>query len=311
MPPKSAELHQMKTIVLGGSGFLGGAIAQELVERNHDVIVFDVAGSQAACDARHGAGAVEFVAGDILDPDALQTCFRGADEVYHLAGKLGTSELDDTPALAVHVNVLGSINVFETAIETGVARVFHASKPNVWLNAYTITKGAAEQLGALYDRDASSTRLCSLRYFNAFGPHQAHAPVRKLVPTFARQALRGEPLEIYGDGDQVVDLIYVQDAARMTVRYMRAERSPEGLVAPDCGRGVPVTVNQVARTINDATGNRAGVRHLPMRSGEDEGTELVARTEPLLASIDGFHFTDWEQSLEQTIAWYASHGPER
>jgi UDP-glucose 4-epimerase len=301
----------MKTIVLGGSGFLGGAIAQELVERDHDVTVFDIAGSQAACDARHGAAAVEFVAGDILDPHALQACFRGADEVYHLAGKLGTSELDDTPALAVHVNVLGSINVFEAAIEAGVARVFHASKPNVWLNAYTITKGAAEQLGALYDRDASATRLCSLRYFNAFGPHQAHAPVRKLVPTFVHQALRGEPLEVYGDGEQVVDLIYVRDAARMTVAYMRAERAPAGLVAPDCGRGVPVTVNQLARTINDATGNRAGVRHLPMRSGEDEGTELVARTEPLLSSIDGFRFTDWEQSLEQTIAWYASRDAER
>jgi nucleoside-diphosphate-sugar epimerase len=299
----------MKTIVLGGSGFLGGAIAQELIERDHDVIVIDIAGSQAACDARHGAGAVEFVAGDILDRDTLRTHFGGAEEVYHLAGKLGTSELDDTPALAVHVNVIGSINVFEAAIDAGVARVFHASKPNVWLNAYTITKGAAEQLGALYDRDASTTRLCSLRYFNAFGPHQAYAPVRKLVPTFVRQALRGEPLEVYGDGQQVVDLIYARDAANMTVRYMRAERSPDDLVAPDCGRGVPVTVNQLASTINDATDNRAGVRHLPMRSGEDEGTELVARTEPLLASIDGFRFTDWEQSLEQTIAWYASHDP--
>lgn len=299
----------MKAIVLGGSGFLGGAIAQELVERDHDVTVLDVAGSQAACDARFGAGAVRFVEGDILDREALRAHVRGADEIYHLAGKLGTSELDDTPALAVHVNVIGSINVFETAIAEGVARVFHASKPNVWLNAYTITKGAAEQLGALYDRDASSTQLCSLRYFNAFGPHQAHAPVRKLVPTFARQALRGEPLEIYGDGEQVVDLIYVRDAARMTVAYMRAERAAGGVVAPDCGRGVPVSVNEVARAINDATGNRAGVRHLPMRSGEDEGTELVASTEPLLASIDGFRFTDWEQSLEQTIAWYAAHGP--
>jgi UDP-glucose 4-epimerase len=301
----------MKTIVLGGSGFLGGAIAQELVDRDHDVTVLDVAGSQAACDARHGAGAVEFVAGDILDREALRAHVTGADEIYHLAGKLGTSELDDTPALAVHVNVIGSINVFETAIAAGVARVFHASKPNVWLNAYTITKGAAEQLGALYDRDASSTQLCSLRYFNAFGPRQAHAPVRKLVPTFVRQALRGEPLEIYGDGEQVVDLIYVRDAARMTVDYMRAERAPDSPVAPDCGRGVPVSVNEVARAINDATGNRAGVRHLPMRSGEDEGTELVASTEPLLSSIDGFRFTDWEQSLQQTIDWYASHDPGR
>ncbi|HKG38970.1 MAG TPA: NAD(P)-dependent oxidoreductase [Conexibacter sp.] len=300
----------MKTIVLGGNGFLGGAIAQELIERDHDVTVIDVAGSQATCDARFGAGAVEFVEGDILDPELLRRRFSGADEVYHLAGKLGTSELDDTPTLAVHVNVLGSINVFEAAIEAGVARVFHASKPNVWLNAYTITKGAAEQLGALYDRDASGTQLCSLRYFNAFGPHQAHAPVRKLVPTFVRQALRGEPLEVYGDGNQIVDLIYVRDAASMTVRYMRAEHPPDA-IAPDCGRGVPVTVNQVADTINDATGNRAGVRHLPMRSGEDEGTELVACTEPLLASIDGFRFTDWEQSLEQTIAWYASHDRER
>src|SRR5262245_18570079 len=130
----------MNTIVLGGSGFLEGAIAQELVERDHDVTVVDLAGSPAACDARFGTGAVEFVGGDILDRELLLDRFRGAAEVYHLAGKLGTSELDDTPAVAVRVNVLGSINVFEAAIAAGVGRVFHASKPNVWLNAYTISK---------------------------------------------------------------------------------------------------------------------------------------------------------------------------
>ena len=120
----------------------------------------------------------------------LRERFGGVDEVFHLAGKLGTAELDDTPTAAVEVNVLGSINVFEAAVSTGVSRVFHASKPNVWLNTYSITKHAAEKFAEMYDKaEACDTLFRSLRYFNAYGPRQARGPVRKLMPTFVAQAL--------------------------------------------------------------------------------------------------------------------------
>ncbi|MBJ7522054.1 MAG: NAD-dependent epimerase/dehydratase family protein [Solirubrobacteraceae bacterium] len=301
----------MKTIVVGGSGFLGGAVADELVRRGREVEIFDIAGSQAACDARwrpRGRGrfardGVRFRSGDIRDRDALASAFAGAEEIYHFAGQLGTSELDETPAEAAEVNVIGSINVFETAIAAGVPRVFHASKPNVWLNAYTVTKHAAERFGELYAAAQADTRITSLRFFNAYGPHQHTHPVRKLVPTFALQALAGRPLEVFGDGEQIVDMVFAPDLARLTVDY--AAVGPAG-EAPDCGRGVPITVNAVAESVAAWAGGRVGIRHLPMRVGEVEHTTLVADTSRLLEVVGGDGgFADWETSLALTLDWYA------
>lgn len=297
----------MNTMVLGGCGFLGGAIAEELLARGREVVILDVAGSQKECDERFGAGAVKFIEGDILDADLLFDSVAGVDEIYHFAGVLGTSELDNTPKLAAQINIVGALNVFDAAVARGVPRVFHASKPDIWPNAYSITKHAAERLAALYAGSGAGTRICSLRYFNAFGPRQARGPVRKLVPTFVDQALHGEPLEIYGDGSQSVDLIFVYDLARITVRLLEAECSTNGCFAPDCGRGVSITVNEVARAINSAVGNRAGVRHVPMRRGEVEGTALVADTGPLMAMIPDVRFTDFGVALNSTIEWYSSH----
>jgi UDP-glucose 4-epimerase len=295
----------VKTLVVGGSGFLGGAIVSRALAQGDDVTIFDIRGSQAECDERFGDHAVRFVRGDVLDRAALSRALHDVDEVFHFAGKLGTSELDETPSAAVEVNILGSINVFELAIEREVPRVFHASKPNVWLNVYTITKHAAEQLADMYAADAARTRIRSLRYFNAYGPWQSRAPIRKIMPTFVDQALARRPLEIYGDGEQVVDLIYSDDLARLTIEYLRAGEAPAS--APDCGRGVPITVNQVALAVNDLVGNPAGVRHLPMRRGEVAGTTLVAQTDQLLEAVQGFTFSDWRASLQETVDWYASH----
>jgi len=299
----------MQTVVVGGLGFLGGALVDELLGRGDAVAVLDPAASQARCDARFGArfgaGRVRALRGDILDPATLRAGFRGADEVYHMAGRLGTSELDDDIPAAIAANVTGAVHVFDAAIAAGVPSVFYPSKPNVWLNTYTITKVAAEQFAELYTR-RGDLRVCSLRYFNAYGPHQALAPVRKIVPTFAVQALRRLPLGVYGDGAQTVDMILAADLARITVDLLRSGHRGPPL---DCGRGVALTVNAVAEAVNAHLGNAAGVRHLPMRRGEIPHTHLVADVDALQRVLGPVRFADWDASLADTLAWYAALEP--
>lgn len=292
----------MRVVVVGGQGFLGGAIAQELVNRGDSVVVLDKAADEDACADQFGVGAVELVRGDITRPDDLYDAFRGADEVYHLAGVLGTSELEDSVLEAVEGNIVGSINVFAAALRADVPTVFFPSKPNVWLNTYTITKFAAEQFAQLYAAQ-HAIRIPSLRYFNAYGPRQSLSPIRKLVPAFAVQALRGSPLSIYGDGAQTVDLIYAPDLARCTVDFTRSGYAGE---AVDCGRGLGVSVLDVAQWVNDFVENKGGVRHLPMRRGESPATELVASTTVLEQTIGGLEFADFDESLAETVRWYAT-----
>ena len=266
----------MKTVVVGGFGFLGGAVVDELVW---------LVGTWSSSTCRFAgggrptarAGAARFVQGDVRHADAVMATFRGAEEVYDFAGGSAPPSSTTTSPRPSPRTCSARPSSSRRRIRQGVPRVLYASKPNVWLNTYSITKWAAEQFAELYNQ-RGETRFCALRYYNAFGPHQSLYPIRKIIPMFAALAMRGRPLEVFGDGDQVVDLVYSPDLAHLTVQFL-AEEYTDAVV--DCGRGVGLTVNEVALAVNEVTGNRGGVRHLPMRRGEDESSILVADLEVL------------------------------
>lgn len=297
----------MRAVVVGGRGFLGGAVVSELQRRGDEVAIIDPCVSQADCDAMFGRGNVNAIPGDMMRPADLSRAFEGADEVYHMGGKLGTSELDTMVHEAIAANITGAVNVFEAALAAGVPTVFYPTKPNVWLNAYTITKVAAEQFAQIYSA-RGAIRIQSLRYFNAYGPGQALGPVRKIIPMFTARALNRIPIIVYGDGEQTVDMIYSEDVGKITVAFTR---SPYDGVAIDCGRGIELSVNAVADLVNRITANPAGKRHVPMRPGETEGTRLVADIAPLKAVLPDLCFSDWETTLADTIEWYARLGKTR
>src|SRR5689334_16864492 len=99
----------MKTVVVGGSGFLGAAVVNELLHRGDEVTVLDPRASPETLDAWYGPDRVRAAMGDMLRPETLRPHFEGADEVYHMGGKLGTSELEDSMHAAVAANVTGAI----------------------------------------------------------------------------------------------------------------------------------------------------------------------------------------------------------
>jgi UDP-glucose 4-epimerase len=297
----------MRSVVVGGSGFLGGALVNDLCSRGDEVTVLDIKPGSTAAVRPWGFADVEHVQGDIRDLDLLLRTFRGADEVYHMAGKLGTSELERERHAAVEVNVLGSLNVFEAAAHTGVGAVFLACKPNLWHNAYSITKEAAERFALTYARDCEDMRVRCLRYYNAYGPHQALGPVRKMIPTFAACALRGAPVPVFGDGEQTVDLILAEDLARITVEYLR---HPAGnATALDCGSGRAASVREIADLVNDLAGNDAGIQYVPMRIGEPDSTTLVADMGPLERQLGPQLQANLREGLAQTLEWYAAQHP--
>lgn len=297
---RAQSLEGQQFVVLGGGGFLGRAIVAEITRAGGSVRIVDASPRhEVVLDEQ-----IEHVVASILDRDALSAAFADADVVFNLAGKLGTSELDDDIASAVEVNVLGAVRVFDAAVECGVRKVFYPTKPNVWMNAYTITKQASEHLAQLYNASGKMD-ICSLRYFNAYGPAQHLAPIRKIVPTFAALALRGHPLQIFGDGEQVVDMLYSQDLARLTVAFTSGATPP---VPCDCGTGIGMTVNEVAVAVNEVVGSTEGLRHVPMRVGETPGTTLVADIDDMLGVTGPFDFTPWRDALIETIAWYDNLG---
>jgi UDP-glucose 4-epimerase len=247
----------MRVLVTGGSGFIGRAVVRELEMRGMDPVCFDRPN-------------------DVRDRREVGVAVGDTDAVIHLAGQLGTSETFGHEYAAAEVNILGALTVADAA-----ARL---DRPMVWIgtghkgqpNPYAVTKGCAEDL--LLARG----NVAIVRAFHAYGPGQKAFPphgkghVRKIMPSFVCRALTGMPLQIHGDGTNVIDLIHVDEVARILVDALDG---PTGVVL-EAGTGHAMTVRRVAERVLALTGSSSTIEHLPMRPGEPEGAVVVA-AEPL------------------------------
>lgn len=250
----------MKLVITGSRGFIGAATARAAEAAGHEVTHFD------HTDGRDIRSMID-VHGVIYD----------ADRVIHLAGVLGTSELFESPHNAVNVNVHGALNIIRRCTDLGIGYTA-ISMPPVFPSIYTATKMCADRLASAYHQ-ALGLRTSRVVAFNAYGVGQKHGPghPQKIIPTFATEAWANRPIPIWGDGEQTVDLIHVDDIAHVLV----AAASYNDDEVFDAGCGFPLTVNQVAEFVMDITGSTAGVKYMPMRTGE-VATKIVAMNPPNL-----------------------------
>lgn len=237
----------MRVLVTGGRGWIGSAVCKALERRGHAFYVFD---------RNDGL--------DVADAAAVDAAVRDVDHVIHLAGVLGTHELFANPVRAVEANVLGSLNVTRACLAAGVG-LTEITMPRVNPSLYAATKACAMDIAEAY-RHAEGLRVSYVRAYNAYGPGQAYGGdhPQKIVPTFATAGWLGEPLPIWGDGMLWVDLVHVDDVARMLVE---ATAFGDGQVF-DAGSGYVQTVLEVARKVIELTGGRSKIDHLPARKGE-------------------------------------------
>lgn len=258
-------------LVTGGNGFIGRYVVEELLARGRHVTVMDTRYREPV----KGAG---LVFGDIRDATSVTEAVAHADGVIHLAGVLGTQETITNPRPAAETNILGGLNVLEACAQYDIPLV-NIAVGNYWMNnTYSITKNTVERFVEMFTRFRGS-RMTVVRALNAYGPRQsAAAPfgpskVRKIMPSFACRALSGEPIEVYGDGNQIMDMIYVADVARALVSALEYTEAHGASPLIEAGTGRKTTVNDIAHAvIKEAaviTGKPVDYVHLPMRPGED------------------------------------------
>lgn len=301
----------MRVGVTGGAGFIGGHVVDVLLERGHEPVVFDHMG-------RRGHTDVEVMLGDTRDDVAVTELAAHVEGVIHLASVLGTQETVANPRPAVMTNIISGMNVFEAAVQYGLPVVNIAVGNAGFSNPYSASKTCVETLGHMYVRDRGLA-LNQVRLVNAYGPRQSVAApygtsrVRKIMPSFVCRALTGAPVEVYGDGKQVSDMVWVRDGALALV--LALEAAAAGTVVPhvlECGPEVHSTVRHVAGMVVDAarlpSGKRAEITHLPMRPGETPGA--VVTCDPSTLAPIGMKTSDLKPLIDgvaETVAWYREH----
>jgi nucleoside-diphosphate-sugar epimerase len=174
-------------------------------------------------------------------------------------------------------------------------------------NTYAITKTVAERFALMFNKEFG-TRIAVVRGLNAYGPGQKHKPVRKIMPNFVLRALRRQPIEIYGDGSQIMDMIHVKDLAKILLLAALEDHKTYDHVM-EAGTGRATSVLQIAELANKMCGSEAGIKHLPMRAGEPPHSTVLGdptTLQPIFPDAR-FRLTPLEQGLEDTIAWYKEH----
>lgn len=262
-------------VITGGSGFIGKAVCRELEKQQDVPIVVD-----------HSVGI------DVRSGEAAEL-IESSDAVIHLAGVLGTEELFDDPHEAIDTNIKGTVSVLQACSKNRTSYV-GITMPQVWDNVYQATKLAAMQMASAWHRHFD-VPVCHVRAFNVFGEGQKVGRPQKIVPTFSSYAWEGRPLPVWGDGSQMVDLIYVDQVAQVMVEAMKY--GDNRII--DAGTSQGLSVKDVATLVNQVTRNRAGLTHLPMRRGE-HGHGVVSEGEgwDVLGWTPYFNVFDLRRTIE-------------
>ena len=300
-----------KILVTGGTGFIGRYVVEELQLRGFKPSVLD---RHQATGSVGDVFDVDTYFGDIKDSTLVTDAVSHVDGVIHLAGVLGTQETIGNPRPAAETNILGGLNVIEACAQYDVPLI-NIAVGNWWMtNTYSITKNTVERFVQMVQKYRGKS-MASVRALNAYGPRQVPAApfgpsrVRKIMPSFCCKAIAGEPIEIYGDGSQVMDMIYVEDVARIMVSALEELDSGGRFETIEAGTGVDTTVadiaEQVATAVLALTGQTVTVTNLPMRPGEDPGSVVLGDPATLLQlGIKSEELTTLAAGTHKTVAYF-------
>jgi len=301
----------MNILVTGGAGFVGSHLVDRLLEENHEVTVLDLWESQDII--KHNDNSLyHFVKGSILDDSIVPSLAKDKDRIVHMAAILGTSEsitTYDVEQVAL-VNVIGTIRILKAAREFNVPRVVLPTSPDVpWLNPYSITKQTTEKFSKFFNQEYDIETV-SLKFGKIYGPRErwlnfsmgSPFNYQFLIPTILIETLRGNTVQIYGDGNQKSEYIFVHDAIESFVRTLKTEKDIGGEVIP-VGSNKNYSVNDIIETLERCWDRKIEREYVKMRLGETP-TQILLDNKKLKELLDYELKWDLTKGLKETIPYY-------
>jgi nucleoside-diphosphate-sugar epimerase len=305
--------HPRSALITGGAGFIGGHLAERLLAEGWSVRVLDDFSSGRESNLAGCGGRVDLVRGDVCDRDTLARALDGAEVVFHHAAVASVPRSVAEPLRTNSVNLGGTLLVLETARAAGVRRVVYAASSAAYgddptqpkgesmratpLSPYALQKFAGEEYCRLYDA-LHGLETVSLRYFNVYGPRQdPESEYAAVIPRFVTAALSGAAAEIYGDGEQTRDFVFVGDAVEANLLAADAKTASGRMVNIASGRRT--SLNQLWEEICDLVGVTLDARYAAPRPGDVR--DSLASVEQAGKLLGYEPSVDLREGLRQTI----------
>ncbi len=293
-------MNKQKIVVTGGAGFIGTNMLIALKSRYPDADILSI-------DIRkpgYPINDVTYINCDVRSKDDINIILAGVDKIFHLAAQIGTHESFEEPFKVFEINVGGTLNILDYVKNNPNTELYIAGMPGIWNNPYSISKDSAVRMAISY-YETYKIKVSVLRWYSVYGPYQYISRYNKAVPTFINNALNNKPIPIYGDGNQVADFIYVDDAVNLAIDSL--EQKKWGKVI-HCATGIGISVNNLVEKIIKLCDSKSTVQYLPMRAGEPSNAKVIADVTDLNENYKRKLLT-LDEGLAKTVLYYKGNKP--
>jgi UDP-glucose 4-epimerase len=308
---------QWTCLVTGGAGFIGSHIVARLVAAGHAVRVVDNLSTGNEANLAAVRDAIEFLRGDLCEPDVCGRATAGIDVVFHLAALASVPASLHDPWACHAANVNGTMRLLEACARAHVRRVVYSSSSSVYgdtavpakaetaepepRSPYAASKLAGEQYVLAFAR-AGIFEGVALRYFNVFGPRQAPGSAyAAVIPNFLQASLLGNRAQLYGDGRQTRDFIYVENVVDANLLAAAAPAETANGWVVNVGAGRRTSLLELIEAIGRVVGRPLEYVTHPTRAGDVrdslacmERAQRVLGYRSRVSLEDGLRYTcDW------------------
>ncbi len=304
--------------VTGVAGFIGSNIARELIRRGERVRGIDNFSTGKRHNLEDLSSHIEFHEADITDLAAMRHACDGADYVIHQAAIPSVPRSVEDPIGCNAANVDGTLNVLVAAREAKVKRVVYASSSSLYgdapilpktedmppspISPYAVAKLAGEYYMNSFYR-VYGLETVSLRYFNVFGPYQDPTSIYSgVLANFISRMLKGEPITIYGDGEQSRDFTYIDNVVSANLLSCHAPAYEVAGKFFNAAANHRITLNQTFETLKKLTGYRGTPKYGPERSGDVKHS--LADISLADRHLGYKPLVNFEEGLKRTVHWY-------
>lgn len=306
-------MKNKKILITGGAGFIGSHIVDELINDNEITIIDNLTTGSIKNLKYPEHENLNFIEGDIREIN-FDDFTSGTDYIFHLAAMASVPLSVEKPMECNDINVNSTVKLLKSAVDNDVKKIVFSSSSSVYgenrnmplketeqpmpTSPYAASKASCElYLRTFYE--SYGLNYIALRYFNVFGPRQdKNSQYAAVIPNFISSLLEGKQAEIYGDGEQTRDFVYIGDIAQANINSCKSDYN--GII--NIASGKKLTINELYEIVKNALGSELKPKYLPKRPGDIKHSLAdTSNMEKIDLKID---YGNFEDQIIETVNWF-------